>query len=189
VTEKQQLRRKIAQKRAALDPAWRAGASMRIVEKLQHMAAFTAASHLGLYMAIDGEPDLDSLFSICWAHGKRTSIPVYIEREKRYTMAEITDETKFKIGQYGIKEPLHPALVPIGAIDFMAVPGVAFDLSGNRLGRGGGYYDRILDEFCGTAAGVTFSFQIEPSIPTEIHDKPVNLIITELEIINVSNER
>jgi 5-formyltetrahydrofolate cyclo-ligase len=75
------------------------------------------------------------------------------------------------------------------SIELMAVPGVAFDRNGNRLGRGGGYYDRLLAGFSGLSAGVSFDFQLFPQIPSEPHDIPVDTIVTEFGIINVLNER
>ncbi|MDH3982024.1 MAG: 5-formyltetrahydrofolate cyclo-ligase, partial [Kiritimatiellaceae bacterium] len=82
----------------------------------------------------------------------------------------------------GIKEPISPTLVPLDEIDLIAVPGVAFDLTRNRLGRGGGYYDRILEDFGGTSVAVAFGFQILEEIPVDPHDEPVDILITEIKV-------
>ena len=71
----------------------------------------------------------------------------------------------------------------------MVVPGVAFDRTGNRLGRGGGYYDRFLSGFQGVTAAVAFSFQLLDQIPIEKHDIPVDLVVTPQNILKVRNER
>jgi 5-formyltetrahydrofolate cyclo-ligase len=138
-----------------------------------------------LYLAIAGEVKLDSLFTNCWSRGKRTCIPVFNAVWKQYEMAEIALETRLKVGNYGIKEPVSPLLVPMEEIDLIVVPGVAFDLLGNRLGRGGGYYDRLLDGYMGKTVAATFDFQVYPQIPVDLHDQPVNFITTETKTVKV----
>jgi 5-formyltetrahydrofolate cyclo-ligase len=71
-------------------------------------------------------------------------------------------------------------------INLVAVPGVAFDLQGHRLGRGGGYYDRLLKGFAGVTAALAYDFQILPIIPIEPHDHPVDALVTEIKTVNVS---
>ena len=183
---KQDIRKQIETKRQALDPQWVEAASVRIADKLQSLAAFASADTVALYMAMAGEVNLDTLFPKCHALGKRTCIPVFNRESKIYEMAEITRNTHFSIGHYGIREPLSPAIIPMQKVDLVAVPGVAFDPCGNRLGRGGGYYDRLLDGFPGTTVAVAFDFQVLPEIPVEFHDKPVNTLVTEIKIVNVS---
>jgi 5-formyltetrahydrofolate cyclo-ligase len=136
-------------------------------------------------MYFGGEVQLDSLFPICWEGGKRTCIPVYNEVLKIYEMAEITPTTEFITGHYGIREPVSPQLVPLSEIDLITVPGIAFDRSGNRLGRGGGFYDRMLSSFEGSTIAVAFDFQIYDQVPVEPHDKPVHAVITEIKVLNV----
>jgi 5-formyltetrahydrofolate cyclo-ligase len=70
-------------------------------------------------------------------------------------------------------------------LDFILVPGVAFDLSGRRLGRGKGYYDRLLKQTRGTTCGVAFDEQIVGEIPVEPHDLNVNCILTPTRWIEV----
>ncbi len=189
MTAKRQIRREIEAKRQALESQWQAVASSKIVEHFQMLEAFPPAETIALYKAIGGEVDLDVLFSICWKAGKRTCIPIFNTETKIYEMAEVSAETQYSTGHYGIREPLAPALLPMDQIDLIAVPGVAFDLAGNRLGRGGGYYDRLLDGFSGAAAAVAFDFQILPKVPVEAHDKPVDQLVTEIKIVNLYNER
>ena len=182
---KQQVRREIEARRGALDSRWVEAASTRITRNLQTLEAFQSAGTIALYMAIDGEVNLDPLFPECWKSGKRTCIPVFNAAEKIYEMAEITPETDYKTGHYDIREPISPALFPMDKIDLVAVPGVAFDQKGHRLGRGGGYYDRLLAGFSGISVALAFDFQILPAVPVEQHDRPVDALVTETEIVNV----
>jgi 5-formyltetrahydrofolate cyclo-ligase len=188
VTTKLQLRREIAEKRKALDARWLEIASARIVENIKTLDSFQPSKNVALYMAIAGEVDLDALFSICWKMGKLTCIPVFNAESNLYEMAEVSAKTQYRIGNYGIREPISPTPVSMAAIDLIAVPGVAFDRNGNRLGRGGGYYDHLLKGFSGFVAAVTFDFQIRPHVPFEAHDEPVDALVTEMEIVNVLNE-
>ena len=185
---KQQIRRAIEARRRALDPRWAEAASARIVRNFQTLEAFRSAETIALYMAIGGEVNLDLLFPECWKSGKRTCIPVFNPATKIYEMAEITRKTDYKTGHYGIREPVSPALCSMDKIELVAVPGVAFDQKGNRMGRGGGYYDRLLEGFYGVSAAVAFDFQILPAIPNESHDRPVDVLVTEIKIAMFDNE-
>ncbi len=188
MSTKQHLRKEIEIQRRALEPRWLATASSQIVGNFQRLNAFPTASTVALYKSIHGEVDLESLFSICWNAGKRTCIPLFNAQAKLYEMAEVTAETPYSIGHYGIREPRSASLLPMDQVDLIAVPGVAFDRAGNRLGRGGGYYDRLLNGFSGVAAAVTFDFQILTKVPAEMHDKPVDHLVTERTIVDVDNE-
>ncbi len=184
-TTKQQIRAVLAAKRKALNFQWQEDASADIIEKFLIQDVFKSAKIIGLYKAISGEVSLEPLFSSCWNLGKQTCIPVFNASSQIYEMAEITESTDFRAGHYGIQEPISPSIIPLEQIDLIIVPGVAFDLLGNRLGRGGGYYDRMLDKYNGIAAAVAYDFQIIPLVPTDPHDKPVNYIITETKFVKV----
>ncbi len=182
---KERIRKEIENQRRALDLQWLEAASARVVENFQTLEAFQSSKTVALYMAIGGEVELDPLFSKCWKLDKHTCIPVFNVETKCYEMAEITADTPCRTGRYGIREPISPALVAMDEIDLIAVPGVAFDLHGNRLGRGGGYYDRLLEGFCGHATGIAFDFQLRPRVPADAHDQPVGCIVTETKILNI----
>lgn len=186
---KAQLRGEIEARRQALDSHWISEASQRIVERTLTLDVFKSAESVALYKAIAGEVDLERLFSACWNLGKRTCSPVFNSSRKTYELAEITAKTSYINGNYGIQEPEDPSLVPIDDMDLIIVPGVAFDTSGNRLGRGGGYYDRLLEGFSGIKVAVTFDFQLFSKIPHESCDIPVHFIVTESKVDDVCNER
>lgn len=180
---KKQLRTEIGDRREHLDFQWLETASSQIIERFQSLEVIQSSETIALYKAIEGEVDLESLFSKCWDLEKRTCIPVFNQATRVYEMAEITADTQFTTGHYGIMEPVSPSIITKSDIDLIAVPGVGFDPAGNRLGRGGGYYDRILDGFYGISIGIAFEFQIFSNIPHESHDKPVQGIVTETKFI------
>ena len=180
---KDQLRIEIEKKRRTLTSNGLKTTSSAVIERFQSLEVFQTSKIIGLYKAIGGEVSVEPLFSECWKLGKRTCIPLFNEETRLYEMAEIEESTPFRIGHYGIQEPIAASLLEIKKIDLMAVPGVAFDFYGNRLGRGGGYYDRILAELCGISIGVAFDFQVFSDIPRENHDKPVDFVITETKFL------
>jgi 5-formyltetrahydrofolate cyclo-ligase len=86
-------------------------------------------------------------------------------------------------GRWGLREPdpSRATLIGLAEIDLLLVPGVAFTGAGARLGRGGGYYDRLLVDprLLAPRFGVCFDLQIVTSLPTEPHDQPVDRVVTE----------
>ena len=185
MSTKPQLRKEIEVRRQALKSDEITAMSLQIVANFKKLEAFHSAKTVALYRAISGEVNVDSLFKACWELGKRTCVPVFNAASDLYEMAEVSDQTEYRIGNYGIREPLLAAHIPMNQVNLVALPGVAFDLNGNRLGRGGGYYDRLLADFSGFSAAVAFAFQILPQIPCEAHDQPVQAIVTNKEVINV----
>ncbi len=188
MTTKKQLRSEIGDLRRNLDPGFLAGASRVIVERIQSMDAFAAAKTIALYKGIAGEVDLDALFPVAWELGKATCVPVFHAASRSYGFSAVTASTVFRGGNHGIREPETSLDVPLSDIDLIVVPGVAFDAHGNRLGRGGGYYDRLLDGFRGVSVAVALDFQIVPSVPVDLHDRPVDHVVTEKRTIEVQNE-
>ncbi len=188
MTTKALIRKEIELKRRALDAVWVHDASQSIVERLCGLDPVRNAKNVALYKAIPGEVYLENLFSRLWSDNKHTCIPVFNRQKKRYEIAEIDGHTLFATGHYGIQEPVNPALVSMESIDVVIVPGVAFDPAGHRLGRGGGYYDRLLTDFKGTIIAVAFGFQLLADIPCDDHDIPVDYIVTEAKNMKVQNE-
>ena len=82
------------------------------------------------------------------------------------------------------KQLLLPLTVDESEIDLIIVPGVAFDRQLNRMGRGKGYYDRLLSTLQAPKIGICFDFQLQDTVPTESFDKKMDMIITEKEIVN-----
>lgn len=86
-------------------------------------------------------------------------------------------------GAWEIPEPLHGTPATIGEIDIVIMPGAVFDEQGNRLGYGGGFYDRLLAGYRGMIVALAFEAQIVPHAPVSAHDVPAKKIVTEKRII------
>jgi len=98
----------------------------------------------------------------------------------------LNDWADLSTGSYGILEPREEllGLKSTADVELCLVPGVAFDQIGNRIGYGGGYYDRLLDSINGRTVGLAYSFQVLDEIPSEPHDKRVDIVVTEKGIID-----
>ena len=90
---------------------------------------------------------------------------------------------ELKTGKFGIEEPTGPEINNLSNIDLVIVPGMAFDMKGNRLGRGKGYYDKLLRKMRCYKIGVCYNFQLLENIPVEEHDFPMDMVISPMNII------
>jgi len=134
------------------------------------------------YAAICKEVDLNFLLR---EDGPHLFLLPRISRGRRLEMVPVDSSTPLESGPFGISSPPSeiPALEP-GEIDVVLVPGLCFDRYGNRLGTGGGYYDRYLAEFDGLRIGVCFGSQISlQKIPSLDHDIPMQFIVHENGVI------
>lgn len=123
------------------------------------------------------------------SHGKRVVAPKTVHRERRMLLSVITDtETDLAPGLWNIPEPKPDRLrlIEAACIDLVIVPGVAFDERGNRLGYGGGYYDRFFTELREDVplVAVTFELQVLPAVPVMSWDRRVDLVVTEKRVID-----
>ena len=112
--------------------------------------------------------------------GKLLALPRFDSATNGYLACEVKDlANDVEPGRYGIREPRGSCKpVPLKRLDFVLVPGVAFDLRGRRLGRGKGYDDQLLAAVRGRTCGVAFDQQIVREVPVEPHDSDVNCILT-----------
>jgi 5-formyltetrahydrofolate cyclo-ligase len=138
----------------------------------------TAAS--ALYFApLSGEPDLTLLLEEAWADGKIVALPYFNSLTGLYSARAVSSRSELIPGQFGVLEPgAGCPSVSLNQLDLVLVPGVAFDLGGRRLGRGKGFYDRLLAEVRGHKCGVAFDMQIVAEVPEEPHDIRVDSILT-----------
>jgi 5-formyltetrahydrofolate cyclo-ligase len=133
-----------------------------------------------LFAPMPEEPDIWSLAARALNEGKRLALPRYDRGRGEYHAAEVSELARDVIrGSFGIREPAAGCPVrPLKELDFVLVPGLGFDDCGRRLGRGKGYYDRLLAAVRGTACGVAMDWQVLPAIPVEPHDQRVDYILT-----------
>ncbi|MBI4436243.1 MAG: 5-formyltetrahydrofolate cyclo-ligase [Candidatus Omnitrophica bacterium] len=155
--------------------------SRTIEKKLFQRREFRRSHTVMFYVSLPEEVDTYRMIRLALRLGKRVVVPSLEGR--RIRPAEVLDFKKDLSPQrFGILEPRsgRRRLVSSREIDLVVVPGIAFDAKGNRLGRGGGYYDRFLKRFKGRIPliGLAFRFQRVIKLPTSLRDVPVSAVIT-----------
>ena len=151
--------------------------SAEILAALEAHPAFRAADTVLLYHSLKDEVDTHE-FIRKWSRLKRILLPVVVGDDLELRV--YTGPEDLAIGAYGIEEPTGARFTDYAAIGFIAVPGVAFDRNGNRLGRGKGYYDRLLPRIpAAYKAGICFPYQLVEEVPAEPFDIRMDEIITQ----------
>ena len=176
--QKQSLRAEARRFLLGLDLDRRRAAGQKILSHLNRWDTWLAAQTVCAFSALPSEPDVLTP----WPQGKRIILPRVagssVSLHAVETPAELVE------GRFGILEPTPNAPIAEAKADIILVPGLAFDRSGIRLGRGGGYYDRLLSEFDGLRVGVCFEEVLFERIPAELHDERMDFLMTPSEIIS-----
>lgn len=177
---KQQLRQYIRAQKKQYTACQLAAMSEKICSKVLRSAWWQEAGTLLLYYPLPDEVDVRPLIQVAYRNGKRVLLPVCCGDELELHLYE--GEESLVPGAFGIMEPTGPLFVPADYPDIQLaiVPGMAFDRAGHRLGRGRGYYDRLLPKLSAATRlqGICFPFQLLDSVPTEIHDIPVQKVFS-----------
>lgn len=170
--EKQRLREHARKAIQAMGPVGRGRESAAIRGHLEGWPRWSAAATVCAFSPATLEPSiLDP-----WPPGKVLVLPRVVG--ERLEMVEVAGPGSLRRGAFGMLEPaadLEPCGDPPG---IALVPGRAFTRDGMRLGRGGGHYDRFLRYYAGIKIGVCFECQVLPSLPSRVHDIPVDYLVT-----------
>ena len=158
----------------------------RMVESAQVCARLTVtelwqqAGTVLLFAPMPEELDIWPLLALALTAGKTVAMPRFDRATRTYAAALVRNtESDFVAGHFGIREPAAAcAALPLNRLDLVLVPGVAFDLDGGRLGRGKGYYDRLLASVRGATCGVAYDEQIVAAVPVGPRDIRLNHIRT-----------
>ena len=185
---KKEFRKKVISLRKTQQPDFIKKNSGIIKDKLLEMDCIKNASTIMLYLDFNNEVITDNLIKELISLDKIVASPITIIKEKKLIPCQIKDfENGIQYGAYNIREP-KPNCSPeinIKDIDVVIVPAVAYDINGFRLGYGGGFYDRFLENIREDAVtiGIAFDLQIFNKVPKEPHDAQLDYIITESRII------
>jgi 5-formyltetrahydrofolate cyclo-ligase len=153
----------------------RAAASHAICDRIRAQPIWQAARSVLLFAPTATEPDIWPLRM----DGKRVSLPSFNEQLGQYEARDILRQDDLVPGQFGILEPAATGpLTALSTLDLVLAPGIAFALNGGRLGRGKGYYDRLLAQVKAIKIGVCFDWQMLPRIPRDGHDVVMDHIVT-----------
>ncbi len=183
---KSALRQQMRDTLAAMDSAAMATKSAAVCSALAATDQFADADVIMAYLFMPGELDIDEMVRGAFDAGKTVLVPRVESQVGRMTAIQCTSlQTGLSVSSYGIREPVGGEEFPARQIDLIIVPGLAFDRAGNRLGRGGGYYDRFLTQPGLTAVrcAVAFHEQLVECVPASPHDQPVDLLVTDKQVL------
>lgn len=152
-----------------------------IIKKISQLDVFKKAGNILFYLSIHGEVDLINLFEQ-FNQTKKFILPRVQEKKLQLFIVKNLQETE--TGNFKILEPkTHlPKMTP-GKIDLALIPGIVFSKNGHRIGYGKGYYDRLLKTTNCVKIGIAYDFQIVENIEGQEHDIPMDIVITEKEVI------
>ncbi|MBV1787891.1 5-formyltetrahydrofolate cyclo-ligase [Marinobacterium sp. D7] len=187
--QRRSLRQQMRRARRALTPAQQRSAAHNLLGQVRHRLWFLKARHVALYLPNDGEIDPSPLIQLCWKMKKRVYLPVlHPIRHNRLWFLPYTPSTRMCRNRFRILEPklkYHPRR-PGWAMDLVMLPLVAFDAAGNRMGMGGGFYDRTFSyKFAekgikgARLIGLAHDFQRVGELPVQPWDVPLFGIVTD----------
>ena len=154
-----------------------------IAENLFESILFKTAEEIFVYISVDFEIDTSSIIERAFSDEKKVFVPV-CRKNGEMVFQRIEKDEKLVLSSFGIPEPevdVSRSALP-GERSLIVVPGLAFDKSGNRIGFGGGYYDRFLSGIEAESIGLCFEEFFVPALPKEKFDVPVNYLATEKDI-------
>jgi 5-formyltetrahydrofolate cyclo-ligase len=180
------LRRQIRAALERISPVARAVASDAACQRLK--IQMQSAGMVLFFAPLPSEVNVWPLLEQALAAGRTAALPRFDSTCRSYTACRVENlAAEIVSGQFGIREP--GAACPeisLERLDLILVPGVAFDLAGRRLGRGKGYYDRLLAKAAGLKCGVAFDEQIVDAVPAAAHDVKMDFILTPTRCVNCS---
>jgi 5-formyltetrahydrofolate cyclo-ligase len=178
--QKAALRTRLRAELNELTRAQREDGAVEICARLVEQPVWKNAGAVLLFAPLPDEPNVRPLLHAALTAGKLTALPRFNAATGLYEAAVVRDlEKDFTEGKFGILEPAAACEVAnLKRLDLILVPGVAFDWQGHRLGRGKGFYDRLLAAVSGKTCGVGFDQQVVATLPVEPHDVRLNCILT-----------
>lgn len=185
---KAELRKELLVKRDGLSGKEIEAKSRKIKERLFELMEYKKANFILFYAAFRNEVKTESMIKEALLSGKRVALPVVSKKRDRLLISELKDyDSELAPGYYNIPEHKEKFHRPknLDEVDLVILPGVGFDEKGNRLGYGGGFYDRLLSGAGHRIPliGLAYEIQIIPEIRRAPHDIKVDKIVTEKRVI------
>ncbi len=189
MVDRSKIRQQMRNQRSALSPQQSLDATRRLEKRMANSHLFRTSGHIACYIANDNELNIAPLIQRIWLSNKRCYLPVLDTIHKhRLWFAPYRPDSKMYLNRFGIPEPVckKNELIRAKSLDLILMPLVAFDAAGNRLGMGGGFYDRslafLLQRRCWfkpRLCGVAYHFQRVHRLPNQPWDVPLHAIVTD----------
>ncbi len=190
--DKEQLRSKLQKCLLEMSAEQRSEKSRKACRNLVSTPQFQSASTVMMYLSLPHEVDTSEAILHAWQLGKIVAVPKISWQQRHMIPVQINSlETGFSTEVTGLRNPIRGVPTPLEEIDLVVAPLLGFDSKGNRLGRGGSYYDRFFanEELKAPRCGFAFAEQMVDSIPAIEHDKPVDFLVTDKEIMYFNNRQ
>lgn len=184
--DKAGIRKELLNKRDSIPPVVRRAKNRMICERLLSLDEFRNASVIFFFASFRTEVDTTEMIKASFSSGKRVLLPKVDKDRHGLLLFEIRDFGELAPGYMGIPEPPDSEKqMSITDADIVIIPGAGFDAAGNRIGYGGGYYDRLLSGLQKDIPVIAPAYeeQIVDSLPSEPHDSRVQMIVTDRRLI------
>ncbi len=183
--QKAALRKKLRTMERILPQSYRDESAAAICRRVTELPEYQAAKVVFAFVGTEREIDTTALLRDVLHSGRTLCLP-RCGAAHSMALCHVTSLEQLKPGAYGILEPVEDCpLLTVEDIDFVATPCLSCDLRGDRLGQGGGYYDRFFDRYHGPAALLCREKLLSDQVPMEEHDKRFSLIVTEKDVYRV----
>jgi len=193
--QRSSLRKQLRQQRNSLDVDTQYQHSLALAEQLNSCNLYKRSKKIAMYLPADGEIDTEFLIYNAWKNNKKVYLPVLAPFASRLYFAAYTPNCKLKSNKFGIPEPqIHPKFwLKPQQLSLILMPLVGFDTGGNRLGMGGGFYDRSLSFYAQRKhthqpylIGLAHQLQCVEQLPKQSHDVPMHMVATEQRIYTIA---
>jgi len=189
---KQQLRLKLQKDLLEMNEKQRNEKSRKACRNLIQTPQFQNASVIMVYLSLPYEVDTAEIILSAWQSNKIIAVPKISWQQRHMIPVQInTLETGFSTDIAGLRNPTSGAPVPFEEIDLVITPALGFDDKGNRLGRGGSYYDRFFanKQISAVKCGLAFTEQIVEQIPVTETDVEMDFLVTDEKVIYVNDQQ
>jgi len=189
MTNRSDQRKQLRARRRALNDSERLQRSETLCRRLSRQPLFRASHKIAAYLPSDGEIDTQPLIELAWQMKKQVYLPVLVPfLSNRLWFARFEPDTRLVSNRYGIAEPelIHRQRIAPQALDIVLAPLVGFDRNGNRLGMGGGFYDRSFAYLLNRKhwarpqlIGLAYDFQLVSRLPVQTWDVPLTAVASD----------
>ena len=186
--DKHQLRQELRNRLLEITNEQRLEKSKKACQNLLNTEEFQSASVIMIYLSLPHEIDTSTAILHAWQMDKTVSVPKVSWHQRHMIPVEINSlETGFSTDSGGLRNPITGVPVPLEEIDIIIAPGLGFDRKGNRLGRGGSYYDRLFanEQVKAVKCGIAFNEQLVDVVPMDENDVPMDILVTDEEVISL----